>query len=175
MFISGLRGAKHFSVAFRIVFRISFSRFSNRFSYRSKSFSGAVSFCRHAVLTKGFRSEGSRKFLWGLELAMHCLSVGQQLTNPKNKAKTWRGVEGYRREGEQLWELLSTFLPISNEKSCSKYLWKLLKSLKTSQNFLGRNPPVRYPSTSLRKNSLENYSYFWRWNLFFEVSFYLKK
>ena len=28
-----------------------FSRFSNRFSYRFKSFSGAVSFCRHAALT----------------------------------------------------------------------------------------------------------------------------
>ena len=26
-----------------------FSRFSNRFSYRFKSFSGAVSFCRHAA------------------------------------------------------------------------------------------------------------------------------
>ena len=29
-----------------------FSRFSNRFSYQFKSFSGAVSFCRHAALTK---------------------------------------------------------------------------------------------------------------------------
>ena len=52
LFLSGLRGAKNVSNAFRIVFRISvFARFSNRFSYRLKSFSGAVSFCRHAALT----------------------------------------------------------------------------------------------------------------------------
>ena len=31
-----------------------FSRFSNRFSYRFKSFSGAVSFCRHAALISCF-------------------------------------------------------------------------------------------------------------------------
>ena len=31
-----------------------FSRFSNRFSYRLKSFSGAVSFCRHAALKACF-------------------------------------------------------------------------------------------------------------------------
>ena len=43
-------GATFFSNAFWIVFRI-FSRFSNRFSYRFKSFSGTVSFCRHAALT----------------------------------------------------------------------------------------------------------------------------
>ena len=40
IFLSGLKGAKHFSVAFRIVFRIFFSRFSNRFLYRFKSFFG---------------------------------------------------------------------------------------------------------------------------------------
>ena len=37
-FLSGLRGANTFSVAFRIGFRIFFSRFSNRFSYQFKSF-----------------------------------------------------------------------------------------------------------------------------------------
>ena len=50
-FLVGLRGAKHFSIAFRIVFRILFSRFSNRFSYRFKNFSGANSFCTRAALT----------------------------------------------------------------------------------------------------------------------------
>ena len=54
IFLSGLRGAKHFSNAFRIVFR--FSRFSNRFSYRFKSFSGAVSFCTRAALTNCARN-----------------------------------------------------------------------------------------------------------------------
>ena len=44
-FLSGLRGAKHFSNAFRIVFQI-------RFSYRFKIFSGAVSFCTCAAPTK---------------------------------------------------------------------------------------------------------------------------
>ena len=52
IFLSGLRGAKTFSNAFRIIFSDPFSRFSNRFSYRFKSFSGAVSFCRHAALSK---------------------------------------------------------------------------------------------------------------------------
>ena len=51
MSLSGLRGAKNVSVAFRIVFRIFFLRFSNRFSYQFKSFSGAISFCRHAALS----------------------------------------------------------------------------------------------------------------------------
>ena len=50
IFLSGLRGAKNFSNAFRIVFSDPFSCFSNRFSYRFKSFSGAVSLCRHAAL-----------------------------------------------------------------------------------------------------------------------------
>ena len=50
VFLSGLRGAKNFSVAFRIVFRILFRVFQTVFSYRFKSFSGSVSFCRHAAL-----------------------------------------------------------------------------------------------------------------------------
>ena len=50
IFLKGLRGAKNFSNAFRIALRIFFSRFSNRFSCQIKSFSGAVSFCRHAAL-----------------------------------------------------------------------------------------------------------------------------
>ena len=50
IFLSGLRGAKYFSNAFRIVFG-SFLRFSKCFSCRFKSFAGAVSFCRHAALT----------------------------------------------------------------------------------------------------------------------------
>ena len=53
IFLSGLRGANTFSVAFRIVFRIFFSRFSNRFSYRFQNFSGAISFCRHGALRRG--------------------------------------------------------------------------------------------------------------------------
>ena len=57
-----LRGAKNFSNTFRIVFRIFFSRFSNRFSYRFKFFSWAVSFCRHASLTKTTLFETSLRF-----------------------------------------------------------------------------------------------------------------
>ena len=56
------RGYIFFSNAFWILFRIFFLRFSNSFSYQFKSFSGAVSFCRHAALTnrtqtKSFRSK----------------------------------------------------------------------------------------------------------------------
>ena len=40
IFLSGLRGANNFSVAFRIVFRIFFSRFSNRFRIDLKVFRG---------------------------------------------------------------------------------------------------------------------------------------
>ena len=49
IFLSGLRGAKNFSNAFRIVFRILFRVFQTVFRIDLKFFSGAVSFCRHAV------------------------------------------------------------------------------------------------------------------------------
>ena len=51
IFLSGLRGAKFFFGRVSDRFLDLFSRFSNRFSYRFKSFSGAVSFCRHATLS----------------------------------------------------------------------------------------------------------------------------
>ena len=51
IFLSGLRGAKTFSVAFRIVFRIFLRVFQTVFRIDFKSFSGAISFCRHAALT----------------------------------------------------------------------------------------------------------------------------
>ena len=41
---------KCFQTRFGSFFRIPFRIFSNRFSYRFKSFSGAVSFCRHAAV-----------------------------------------------------------------------------------------------------------------------------
>ena len=55
-FLGGLRGAKHFSVAFCTFFRVLFSRFSNHFSYQLNCFSGAVSFCRSAALRKSLMS-----------------------------------------------------------------------------------------------------------------------
>ena len=51
IFLSGLRGAKHFFKRVSDRFSDPFSRFSNRFSYRFKNFSGTVSFCKHAALT----------------------------------------------------------------------------------------------------------------------------
>ena len=50
IFLSGPRGAKYFRSRFGSFFGSFFSCFSNRFSDRFKSFSGVVSFCRHAPL-----------------------------------------------------------------------------------------------------------------------------
>ena len=52
-FLVGLRGAKHFSIAFRIVFRIFFRFFQTVFRIDLKSFSGANSFCTRAALKEG--------------------------------------------------------------------------------------------------------------------------
>ena len=52
IFLSGLRGAKTFFKRVSDRFSDLFSRFSNRFSCRFKSFSGVVSFCRHAALKR---------------------------------------------------------------------------------------------------------------------------
>ena len=51
IFLSGLRGAKKISVAFRIVFRIFFRIFQTVFRIDLKVFAGAISFCRRAALT----------------------------------------------------------------------------------------------------------------------------
>ena len=53
------------------------------------------------VPTKVLRSEGSRNFLWGLELAMHWLRVDQQLTN--SLCKILRGLfcTGIQLSGER--------------------------------------------------------------------------
>ena len=50
---------------------------------------------------KVLRSEGSRNFLWGLELAMHWLKVDQQLTN--SLCKILRGLfrTGIQLSGER--------------------------------------------------------------------------
>ena len=46
----GLRGAKNYSVAFRIVFRVLFRVFQTVFRVKLKFFSVATSFCRRAAL-----------------------------------------------------------------------------------------------------------------------------
>ena len=50
IFLSGLRGAKKFSNAFRIVFRILLRVFQTAFRIDLKVFLGAVSFCTRAAL-----------------------------------------------------------------------------------------------------------------------------
>ena len=57
IFLSGLRGAKQFLVAFRMVFRIFFSRFSNLFLSIQKFFGGnfVLQTCRPKFLFRRFR------------------------------------------------------------------------------------------------------------------------
>ena len=62
IFFSGLRGANNFFKRVSDRFSDPFSRFSNPFSYRFKSFSGAISFCRHAAI--GTAMQRSAEALW---------------------------------------------------------------------------------------------------------------
>ena len=82
MFLSDLRGAKNFSVAFRNRFSDPVSRFSKPCSYRIKNVSGAVSFSRRATLSKGFS-----KFLrWGLLVALKAFAPKRGLVFAANGA-----------------------------------------------------------------------------------------
>ena len=137
-------GLKVFQTRFGSFFG-SFLRFSNRFSYRFKSFSGAISFCRHAALTvcsdpnttpESHQEQLDTSRAIGIETCELSFPLELLGTLQGAIAKTTNDGETYRKLGETTATLQSLRF-LSSSCSCSER-W-------SSRTKLGLHENVTFP------------------------------